>query len=185
MSLLSHDGPVTLNDGGRRDGVVDPRRPHREQPSAAGLDRLHQAVEPADIEVGPALAAAAGDADDGRDEHAALGDEEAAWFRREVGWTVRQARDGAVHGVADRADVGHRIGVGRRHAAADVQHLDADPVLLEAPHHQAASLDRPGVHRRVRALRADVEGQAVGAEAELGRHAQEPDGLVGRRAELA
>ncbi len=78
-------------------------------------------------------------------------------------------------GVAHGADVGHGIGVGRRHASADVEHLDADAVLLEAPHHQAASLDRPRVHRRVGALRADVERQAVGAQPELGCHAQEAE----------
>src|SRR5712671_1835722 len=133
-------------------------------------DRLGEAVELADIEINPALAAIAlvGDQHHLALDQPGVADQGAAGldddFRQIVAEMPGQRRRHRLGVLLDSRD---RAAVARRKAAADIDHAQVDVGFGEQGEHARGGADRAIPLAEVGLLRADVERDAVRIEAEL------------------
>jgi hypothetical protein len=91
--------------------------------------------------------------------------------------------------VQDRAPVGRRrrhfLQIARRKAAAHVDHAQRDPLVGQPPEQVRRRGERGVPLGRIALLRADMEGNAVGGEAQVAGLEQQGLGHIGLAAELA
>jgi hypothetical protein len=132
----------------------------------------------------PGVADALGRADDGGDQHARLGDQRAAGFGTEPQRVGQVALDGSADAGAVVGQVRDWVGVAGRKPAADVEHAQGDAMRLERAQDARALAGGVLPGPWIGHLRPDVEGDAVGLQAERPGVAHEVDRLAARHTEL-